>query len=184
MESDLSRLRGCKNARDFVKTLSEVIDDTLTDDFWKITLPNDLATTSAQSPSLFAYNASLNILGATALFSDIKVSELMDPAVKSTRASIERHHLFPKKYLKTIGIKDRNDINQIANFALIEWPDNSDISALAPKQYSSMYSSKISKDMIYWHALPSGWENMRYNEFLKSRRKAMATVVRDAFKKL
>ena len=184
MESDLAKLRNATNGKEFVNILHEIIDDTLTEDFWNITLPNDLATISARSPSLFAHDAALNILGAHVLFSSIKVSELMDPALKSTRAAIERHHLFPRKYLERIGISENKDINQIANFALIEWPDNSDISDLPPKEYFKRYSSKISDDMMYWHALPSGWEKMNYSEFLTSRRKAIATVVRDAFRRL
>ena len=33
----------------------------------------------------------------------------------------------------------------------------------------------------YWHALPDGWEDMAYPEFLAARRPLLAKVVRDAF---
>lgn len=68
MESDLVKLRDIKDAKAFVHTLDGIIRNTLTDDFWNITLPNDLDTSAARSPSLFAYYASLNILGAPVLF--------------------------------------------------------------------------------------------------------------------
>ena len=42
MEMDLSALRGLKTAEDFIKILDKIINDTLTEDFWNITLPNDL----------------------------------------------------------------------------------------------------------------------------------------------
>ena len=37
---------------------------------------------------------------------------------------------------------------------------------------------------MYWHALPDGWQDMEYRQFLTARRKLMALVVRDAFKRL
>ena len=39
----------------------------LTADYWKITLPNELATSAAKSPALLAYIAALNIFDADAL---------------------------------------------------------------------------------------------------------------------
>lgn len=35
--------------------------------------------------------------------------------------------------------------------------------------------------MCYWHALPEGWEEMTYRDFLEARRKAIALVIRDGF---
>lgn len=184
MESDLGKLRNVQDANSFVETLERIIADTLTEDFWNITLPNELSTSAPRSPSLFAYFASLNILDARLLFSKIKVSELLDPALKSTRSAIERHHLFPRNYLERIGIKNSKDINQIANFALLEWPDNTDISAQPPAEYFPKYASKISDEMRFWHALTLGWEHMQYNDFLIARRKAIAKVIRYGFEKL
>ena len=164
--------------------MDHIIIDTFTEDFWNITLPIELSTSAPRSPSLFAYYASLNILDARALFSKIKVSELLDPALKSTRSAIERHHLFPKKYLDKIGITDIKDINRIGNFALLVWPDNTDISAQAPAEYFPQYASRVSDQMQFWHALPAGWEHMQYNEFLVARRKAIAKVIRLGFERL
>ena len=38
--------------------------------------------------------------------------------------------------------------------------------------------------MTYWHALPDGWENMKYSDFLTQRRERMARVMADAYKRL
>lgn len=46
MEADLARLRGVSDGRDFVNILNQVCDTSLTNDFWTITLPNDLATSA------------------------------------------------------------------------------------------------------------------------------------------
>ena len=188
MEADLARLRSIRNGDDFIRTLDQIIFDTLTEDFWNITLPNSLATSSARSPSLFAYYAALNLLDAQVLFSQMKVSKLIDPALKAKKSAIERHHLFPKNYLKKLDITELRDTNQIANYALVEWTDNIDISDEAPVKYLPKYLKRLDeherKRMYYWHALPEGWENMEYEDFLISRRKAIANVIRDGFNRL
>lgn len=185
MEADLTRLRSVIDADSFVKSFDQLISDTLTEDFWTITLPNEIATSSSRSPSLFAYYAALNLLDAKVLFSKIKVSELLDPAIKAKKSGTERHHLFPKNYLKNMGITEIRDTNQIANYALVEWSDNIDISDSAPSEYLPNYLTRFSndelKEMYYWHALTPGWESMAYEEFLKTRRRAIAQVIRHGF---
>lgn len=188
MEYDLAQLRDVHDGEVFVQTLDRVCDNALTTDFWTITLPNDLATSSARSPSHFAYYASLVLLQAKVLFSDKTVAELLDPAVQSPRKSVERHHLFPRAHLGRLGITATRDVNQIANFALVEWGDNTAISKKAPEEYVprmlTRYGQSHLKQMYYWHALPEGWETMDYREFLERRRELMANVVRDAARTL
>ena len=77
IEFDLARFRNVNNPDDFIKILMDVCESTITQDFWSITLPNELATASSRSPSMFGYFAALNLLEATALFSDSKISELL-----------------------------------------------------------------------------------------------------------
>lgn len=184
MEQDLNRLRAVKDAAGFIGMMNQIIKDTLTDDFWNITLPNDLATSSARSPSLFAYQAALSLLDAHVLFSKMKVAELLDPALRANRAAIEKHHLFPKNYLKGLGVAEKADTNQIANFALVEWDDNTNISDIAPADYFPAYANRFNERMAYWHALPPNWTSMDYPSFLVERRKLIAKVVRDGFERL
>ncbi len=188
MEADLTRLRSVNDANGFVKNFNQLISDTLTEDFWTITLPNEIATSSPRSPSLLAYYAALNLLDAKVLFSKMKVSELLDPAVKAKKSGTERHHLFPKNYLKKLNITEIRDTNQIANYALVEWSDNIEISDSAPSEYLPQYLARFNadelKDMYNWHALTQGWESMTYEDFLKLRRKAIAQVIRDGFQRL
>lgn len=188
MEQDLTRLRDIKDAAGFVTLLDRITNDTLTDDYWNITLPNDLAVSSALSPTLFAYFAALNLLDAKVLFSKMRVSTLLDPALHSNRSSIERHHLFPKAYLKRLGITETRDTNQIANYALVEWSDNISITDTPPADYFPRYAARFSPEelaqMCYWHALPQGWEKLAYQDFLAVRRRGIARVIRDGFKRL
>lgn len=188
MDQDFNRMREIETADGFVALLDRVIRETLTDDFWTIALPNDLATSSARSPSLFAFYAAQNLLDAKALFSDIKVSTLLDPSIMANKAALERHHLFPRAYLKTVGVTDTRDINQIANFALVEWSDNISISDSPPSEYFPLYVKAFSAEdlerMMRWHALPHGWHEMGYSEFCDKRRREMAAVIRHGFDKL
>ncbi|MHB8089785.1 MAG: GmrSD restriction endonuclease domain-containing protein [Anaerolineaceae bacterium] len=188
MEQDLARFREVKDAQGFLSILNRVSQDTLTEDFWAITLPNDLATSSPRSPSLFAYYASLNLLHANVLFSKLPVAELLDPAIKAKKSATERHHLFPKGYLAELGIRDLRDTNQIANYALVEWDDNIGISDAPPSDYFPKYTPRFTsseiKQMMYWHALPEGWEKMNYFDFLENRRKMISKIIRDGFNKL
>jgi len=185
MEFDLAQLREVASAEDFVKRLNHVCDITLTNDFWNLTLPNDLATSSPRSPSLFAYYAALVLLDARALFSHSKVTDMLDPAIKAHKSAVERHHLFPKGYLKKQGITSVRDTNQIANYALVEWGDNIDISDKSPAEYAPEMSERFKQErlerMYRMHALPSGWEHMNYRDFLEKRRELMAKVIAEGY---
>lgn len=187
-EFDLAGLRPIKDAEEFVAHLDRICEATLTNDFWAITLPTDLAKSSARSPSLFAYYAALVRLDAKALFSEHKVADLLDPSVHAKRAAAERHHLFPKAYLQSIGITESRETNQIANYALAEWADNAEIGDSPPVDYvEELQRGCDAKDlerMYYWHALPDGWERMNYQDFLIARRELIAKVIGEAYKEL
>jgi len=188
MESDLAKLREVTDADGFIAVLEHACDLAITDDFWSITLPGYLATSAAYSPTLFGYHASLVLLESRALFSKLKISDLLDPASKAPRSAAERHHLFPKGYLKTLGVTDNKDTNQIANFAYVEWGDNNDISDQSPQDYLPDMEARFSKaeltKMRELHALPVGWQDMEYRVFLEKRRELIAQVIKKAYKTL
>lgn len=160
----------------------------LTGDFWDITLPFSMESSSARSPEFFAFVAAQNLLSAPVLFSHKKVSDLLDPAVVSTKESLERHHLFPKAWLINSGIVEQRQTNQLANYALIEWSENIQISDDAPTVYLPKIREHFSQDawqhMHQLHALPLGWETLEYFDFLKQRRNLIAALVRRGFELL
>ena len=189
-ERDFARLRDLAegDADGFCKIIDEIVDDTLTSDFWAITLPNMLSTSAAKSPALLGYLAALNIQDADVLLSTTKVRFRLDPGVIAKK-SIERHHLFPRKHLsRHLSISDVQQVNQIANYAMVEWIDNIGISDRDPAEYwpaevgkkSHLGAARLARQR-YWHALPDGWEHMSYQDFLTARRPLLARVVRDAF---
>ena len=185
IEADLRRIAEATSANHFVSVIDQVIETQLTADFWTVTLPDLLDSSAAWSPYLFAYYASLNLLDAKALFSEMKIRDLFDPGVSQTKSPIERHHLFPKAYLSTIGITGTTRTNQIANFAFVEWADNIAISDSKPSEYFPEYFNKLApsdqQTASFWHALPPAWEEMDYFEFLPLRRQRIAAVVKAGY---
>jgi hypothetical protein len=188
MDGDLNRLRAVHDADAFVTMLDDLVSAELTNDFWSITLPAAMDSSSARNPELFAYVAAQNRLNAPVLFSHKKVNELLDPALKSKKKALERHHLFPRAWLGGVGVDDLKLVNQMANQALIEWPENIDISDRPPSEYVPEIKVRFSDGewrlMHELHALPDGWEIMPYNEFLTARRKLMAAITRRGFETL
>lgn len=188
MEQDLSFLGEAKTARDFMRVLDQQIEAIFTKDYWEVTLPNELETAAARNTGQFAYYAALCLLNAPVLYSKMKVSELLDPTSKANKSSLERHHLFPREYLKRIGVNEGRLINQMANYALVEWSDNIKISDQLPAKYvpemEKRFSTEELAEMYEWHALPKNWYELDYPSFLEQRRKLIADVIRRGFLRL
>ena len=188
MDADLNRLKGVGDGKDFVVALDRIMGDSMTEDYWSITLPNDLESSAARSPALFSYYAALMLLDAPILFSTKKVAALFDPAIQSPRKSLERHHLFPRAWLERQGYTDMKQINQQANFAPLEWPDNQAISDAPPAEYVPKMRARFTAQefarMQALHGLPDGWETMEYETFLTERRRLMAQLIRSGYEQL
>ena len=188
LESDLAMLRDVTTGQEFLARLRNACAVSLTNDFWEVALPNELATSAARSPSLFAYEASLVLLEAPALFSHFKVEQMLDPALLAPRNAVERHHLFPRGYLATLGITETREANQIANYAYVEWKDNASIADKAPVEYlpeqQQGFTPHQLAQMYHLHALPADWEEMDYPKFLAARRELMAQLIREGYEKL
>src|SRR6185436_4954949 len=188
MDGDLNRVRGLSEPGGFVAVLEELMANSLTNDFWTIALPAALESSSARNPELFAYVAAQNRLNAPVLFSHKKIGELIDPAIKAKKKALERHHLFPRAWQESRGETDLKVINQMANFALLEWPDNIAISDDPPSAYvpkiRDRFNTADRERMQELHALPTEWELLSYAEFLPARRKLMAGIIRRGFESL
>ncbi|MDE2957541.1 MAG: hypothetical protein OXU68_11130 [Bacteroidota bacterium] len=187
VEQDLRQIADAKSGDELAAILTGITNTTLTDDFWTIQLPEQLETSLAYGPVVFAYHASLILLNARPLFSNLPLNQFLEPSSHAPRG-VERHHLFPKAYLAGIGIDRPVHRNQIANYAFVEWPDNVKIGAKAPREYFPQLFEQLPPDLQeaarFWHALPEGWEQMDYWEFLQHRRVLIAKVIRVAFRKL
>lgn len=182
VQSDLNDIEKLATAAEFRNYIMQRIEETFTDDFFAIQLPANMETSASISPAWNAYCAAQNILGTDAMFSSVPLKVLLAPGSGGNKSSVDKHHLFPRAYLPTIGHTSRQEINQIANFAYIEWPQNIAISDEAPSVYWPEITSSMNTDAIRRtcdeNALPEGWEYMDYPEFLAARRQLMAEIVK------
>jgi hypothetical protein len=186
LESDLGRIADLPegDGHAFITELDRIVSANFTNDYWEISLPNRLDNSSSRSPALSAYLAALNLLDAEVLFSEIKVRHLLEPSTVAPR-SVERHHLFPRKYLASIGVTGLRQVNAIANMAFLDWSENATISDSAPSDYWPVMSAKVPSDrlkrQVYLHALPVGWEQLDYSTFLARRRPLIAKIIHEGF---
>ncbi|MBB1515000.1 DUF262 domain-containing protein [Tessaracoccus sp. MC1679] len=193
IQKDLDRIESIQSgdAEGFTRVLNEIIGAQLTADFWRYSVPQQLITSGpGLSPHYQCYLAALNILDAPMFMLDSRVRDWMDPSQPAIKGT-EGHHLFPRDYQeKVLGITDIKRINQAGNFAPTDWSTNIAISNKAPAEYWPELVASRAKDQawldhqMYCHALPHGWENMDYEEFLAARRSLMARLTRDAYNKL
>ena len=76
----------------------------------------------------------------------------------------------------------------MANFALLEWPENIGISDDPPSVYVPKIQPRLKPDewqrMHELHALPVQWESLGYSDFLAARRRLMAGIIRRGFETL
>ncbi len=198
-EQDLARAERSKlsavflesdEADGFVMALNDAIGEVLTGDYWSQTLVSLLETQQSRAPAALGFRAAQIILGTRALFSDQLLQNLLDSTANSPRSSSEAHHLFPVAYLKSIGIDNRRIFNQVANLADVGWHENSTMGSQSPAKYVPRLRDQLKLDDDRWgrmcveHALPLGWENMQYEDFLRERRRRMAEIIRVAFRQL
>lgn len=188
VEKQMADLRDVNTAEGFIEYLDSVINNIFTDDYFRYTLPQDMNTSSANTPIWFGYLAAINVLGTPMLFSTAPMSKYFILGANGTKNSIDKHHIFPKNYLEKIGIKEDRDRNQIANFTYIDYQTNIDISDRAPSDYVLEYRNKLGEDeykkTCRENALPDGFENMTFQDFLAQRRILMSKIIKKAYDKL
>ena len=191
VENHLNNIKEIKTLDEYRRFIVDRVSGRLTGDYFDITLPgvDGLAVSGRGNNAWNAYVASLNMLGAKILFSksNLSVSKLFEPGTDGNRKSLEKHHLFPRAYLKAQGLTE-GKINQMANYAFIDWKDNMSILDEAPsKYYPIVCEGKSAEDIARMeeeNALPHGWENMPYDDFLAERRKLMAAKIKQAYEVL
>ena len=191
-EQDIRRIAQV-GANEYLKQLE---DSDLSEGFWDVSLPASLETTSTISPYFQTYMAAQVSAGARGFLSkSIKVSEML-------QHSGDIHHVVPKDYLQKNGYSDREDYNQVANFALTETSINISVSNQPPDVYMARVTKQIetgvlnlgeitsSEDLhrnLHENSLPGNFADVdagSYKEFLVERRKLMARAIREYYEKL
>lgn len=188
VEKQFADMREFTSPEEFETYLQLAIDARLTDDYFRITLPNDLTTSSAISPSWFGYLSSQILLGYPLWLSTIPLSQMYQIGSSGTKNSLDKHHIFPKNYLTSIGIDNDRDRNQIANFTHLDYNTNIYIADKNPVDYSLEFKEKLGIEnynkICEQHAIPIDFETMNYFDFLKERRVLMSQIVKKAYERL
>lgn len=195
-ESVMSRDIRLINEKGFISFFEEVESSALSDTFWGITLPQNLETTSTNSPAFNTFLAAQINLNCNSLFMHgTMISDLIN-------ISGDVHHIFPKAYLKNNGIEARGKYNQVANFTYLDTQVNKAVSDDAPNIYFGKVLEQCNKKSIVFgnisdrkvltenleeNAIPEGVVDMTvddYEEFLIERRKMMAQLIERYYKGL
>lgn len=188
VERQMADLRNIHDSKAFIEYLDNTVKLEMNDTYFSVDLVKQLTSSSASSPLWFGYIASINVLGTTMLFSNTPQSKYWLIGTDGDKKAIDKHHIFPKHYLEEIGIESDRDRNQLANFTYLDYNTNIDISDNPPVDYVEKYKSKLGTEVyaksLADNAIPLGFENLDYFEFLEQRRKLMAGIIKKAYDKL
>ena len=191
MDQDIRQI----NQVGLVKYTKLIMESTLNDSFWDSLLPQEMDTSSVNSPYLSIFFAAQVKMGDKGFLSrDITVSTMIQ-----NQGDI--HHIYPRKFLKSQGLS-RTKYNQIANYAMTQSEINIAIGAKDPEKYFTEIMKQIEtgkpkyggikdedelqknfrENCIPVEMLKSGV--MNYDEFLEERRLLMAKKMKSYFRSL
>ena len=187
-ESQLGELAKCSNAQDYVAYIDGFLTTRLTESYFDVTLSDELKTSSTRSPAWGAFVASQIVLGAQVWLGTSAVSSLLVVGASGQKRAYDKHHIFPKNYLHSLGIDRPVDCNQIANYVFLDYQTNIDISDRSPSEYAPAYRDKLGNEAFVMscnmNAIPLDFESMSYEAFLKARRELMVRTIKAAYLKL
>ena len=180
----------------FIQFAQETEASALSDTFWQVSLPQNLETTSVNSPSFNTFLAAQDYLRSNSmLMKGTMISDLIT-------ISGDVHHIFPKAYLKRNGVDSKGKYNQVANYTYLDTQINKAISDDAPCDYfGTIIEQCKTKDVqignitdenelitnLAENAIPYDVVYMDvndYEEFLVERRKLMAGMIERYYKSL
>lgn len=180
----------------FLNFLDEVEASSLSETFWTVTLPQNLETSSVNSPAFNTFVAAqINLNCNSMLMNGTKIADLIT-------ISGDVHHIFPKSYLKNNGITSQTKYNQVANYTYLDTQVNKAISDDAPEVYFAKVKQQCKDKQIVLgnvsdeevlhsnlaeNCIPNNIDKMdvsTYDDFLIERRKMMAALIEKYYKRL
>ena len=195
-ESVMSRDIRNIEEKGFIQFAQEAEKSALSDTFWNVTLPQNLETTSVNSPAFNTFLAAQDYLKSSSmLMKGTMISDLIT-------ISGDVHHIFPKAYLKKNGVDAKGRYNQVANYTYLDTQVNKAISDDAPCEYfdvileqcktkSVQIGNITDENELYVNlaenAIPGDVVQMDvndYDRFLVERRKLMAVMIEKYYKSL
>lgn len=192
MDRDMRRIAD----QGFVSFYNEIAASQLSDNFWSVTLPQNLTTTSTRTGAWMAYVASQVRAADNTLFTNgFKVADVIGNVG-------DVHHIFPKAYLRKEIDAPQRLHNQIANCTYLEKRINIAIGEKSPGDYFSQAHDAVIEGKPYFGDISDGEtfaSNLKancipeeifhmtakdYEAFLAERRALMAQKIRRYFESL
>ncbi len=196
LESVMSRDIRLINEKGFLDYFDEVEASVLSDNFWNVTLPQNLETTSTNCPAFNTFLAAQINMNCNSLFMHgTMISNLIG-------ISGDVHHIFPKAYLKNNGVESKGRYNQVANYTFLDTQVNKTVGDDAPNVYFGKVVKQCESEMIAVgnisskealesnleeNAIPEAVVGMTvedYEQFLAERRLLMAKLIEKYYKNL
>ncbi len=171
-----------ENKNNLPEFFDTIITQNLTNEFWNVTLPNNLITQTTQSTNWRIFQMSQINAKAHAWLEKDKF------IVDTINEQGNIHHIFPKAYLRHNGFK-QSEYNQVANYVWTTQQRNLQIRDKEPKVYmkdgktTQFHSIENDKENV----IPATLKNYDFNEytkFLNERRILMARSIRRLFESL
>ena len=195
-ESHMDRDMRSIAEKGFLNFFAEVEASSLSDSFWKIALPQNLETSSVNSPAFNTFIAAqINLNCNSMLMNGTKISDL-------STISGDVHHIFPRAYLKSNGVDNKTKYNQVANYIYLDTQVNKAISDDAPCVYftrakqqcetkkivlGNISDAELLASNLAENCIPANIDMMdvfSYDDFLIERRKMMAALIEKYYKGL
>ena len=189
-ESQMDRDMRSIQDKGFLSFLADTEASALSETFWTVTLPQNLETSSVNSPAFNVFLAAQEHLNCNSLFMNgLKVGDLIT-------ISGDIHHIFPRAYLRDKGVNSKTKYNQVANYIYLDPQVNKAISDAAPCEYfgralrqcetkelklGNITELTLLKENLAENCIPETVIEMdasRYDEFLIERRNLMAAMMR------
>lgn len=195
-ESQMHRDMQSMAEKGFLTFFAETEASMLSDNFWKVTLPQNLETSSVNSPAFRVFLAAQVHSHSDSLF--LKGLEVRDLIL--TAGDI--HHIFPRAYLKKNGVENRARYNQVANYIYLDTQVNKAIGEQAPCEYfgkvlrqcetkepvlGNIVDPALLAANLEENCIPQAVHQMdftQYEEFLSQRRKLMAAMIEKYYRSL
>lgn len=192
LENDFREMRG-KGPKELIEI---TVNSEVNENFWSVQLPRKLNTSKKKSPYFACFLAAqVHAKDKGFLSKEILVQDIL-------QHQGDIHHIFPKKYLVSIGVRSTPKQNQLANLVVAQTEINIAIGKRAPEVYFTELMKQVSggkkyyggitdlialKENLEMHCIPLDMLNgkkLSYEEFLEERRKLMAQKIRRWFEAL
>lgn len=180
---DVNAFYAEKTGECIAKAIDTLVDSEINDSYWE-----SIDFKEIQDEIL---TIALSQQKAPVLFSKIlSVADCLKNS-KPGDPKLEVHHLFPTDYMDSLPGDERRTselTNITPNKAPISANENSTIGSNGPKHYVPIIKKNFSdeewKKQCEVYALPTGWENMRFDEFVSARAKLLPAVIRKSLDSL